>query len=55
MKKYRMIIDLDTGEESTEEVDATMDRIWLDTGTMMIELPEEILDYLEDSYVLGIA
>ena len=57
MKKYKLIIDYE--EKKTEEIDTLqnteMDRVWLDTGDEVVELPDEILPYLEEADILGIA
>jgi hypothetical protein len=42
-------------EDKNSSSDVEMDRVWLDTGDMVIELPEELLPYLEDADILGIA
>ena len=57
MKKYKLIIDCETCEEEIEEVytDEMMDHAWLDTGEMVLQLPDELLPYLQDSEILGIA
>ena len=47
------MIDYSEGKDDSSEVE--MDRVWLDTGDMVVELPEELLPYLEDADVLGIA
>tara|TARA_R100001198_G_C5212045_1_gene197073 strand:- start:132 stop:293 length:162 start_codon:yes stop_codon:yes gene_type:complete len=50
-KEYKLVIDYDC-----EDHDETgMDRVWLDTGERVIQLPVELLPYLEDSEILGIA
>ena len=60
MKKYKLIVDLSNeSDEVLEEVDSIhdvdVDRIWLDTGDIVLQLPDEILPYLEESDILGIA
>jgi hypothetical protein len=56
MKKYKLIIGC---EEECEEIDTlydtNMDRVWLDNGETMVQLPKEILPYLEECDLLGIA
>ena len=55
-KSYKLMIDR---SEEPEEVDglnnADMDRIWLDTGGTVVQLPDELIPYLQDSEILGIA
>ena len=61
MKKiYKLIIgyddtadEIDNLTETLEE--ETMDHIWLDTGDITIQLPDELIPYLEASDILGIA
>jgi len=60
MKKYKLIIDCEPCEEEEVEVediytDELMDHVWLDTGEMVLQLPDELLPYLQDSEILGIA
>ena len=60
MKKYKLIIDYEPCEEEEVEVediyvDEMMDHAWLDTGDMVLQLPDELLPYLQDSEILGIA
>ena len=60
MKKYKLIIDYEPCEEEEVEVediytDELMDHVWLDTGEMVLQLPDELLPYLQDSEILGIA
>ena len=56
MKKYKLIVGCDDECEEIDTLyDTNMDRVWLDTGDMDVELPEELLPYLEDADVLGIA
>ena len=60
MKKYKLIIDYEPCEEEEVEVediytDEMMDHVWLDTGEMVLQLPDELLPYLQDSEILGIA
>ena len=61
MKKYKLIIDYEPCEEEEEVevediyVDEMMDHAWLDTGDMVLQLPDELLPYLQDSEILGIA
>ena len=52
-KEYKLLIDYE--EEIEEPVDAEMDRIWLDTGDGVVQLPEELIPYLRDNDILGIA
>jgi hypothetical protein len=52
-KEYKLLIDYE--EEIEEPVDAEMDRIWLDTGDGVVQLPEELIPYLKDNDILGIA
>ena len=59
MKKYKLIIDSETCEEEVEAediyVDEMMEHAWLDIGDMVLQLPDELLPYLQDSEILGIA
>ena len=59
MKKYKLIMDYEPCEEEVEVediyVDEMMDHAWLDTGDMVLQLPDELLPYLQDSEILGIA
>jgi hypothetical protein len=60
MKKYKLIVDLSSeSDEMLEEVDSIhdvdVDRVWLDTGDIVLQLPDEILPYLEESDILGVA
>ena len=60
MKKYKLIMDYEPCEEEEVEVediyvDEMMDHAWLDTGDMVLQLPDELLPYLQDSEILGIA
>ena len=58
-KMYRIMIDC--GDESeeidriTEEDIEKMDGFWLDTGDIVIQLPQELIPYLNDGDILGIA
>jgi len=57
-KMYRIMIDC--GDESeeidriTEEDIEKMDGFWLDTGDIVIQLPQELIPYLNDGDILGI-
>jgi len=51
-KSCKLMIEYEDTDNSSE---VEMDRVWLDTGDMVIELPEELLPYLEDADILGIA
>ena len=44
-------------EVETEDiyVDEMMEHAWLDIGDMVLQLPDELLPYLQDSEILGIA
>ena len=58
-KEYKIMIDYNSDSEETEkltkeEIDK-MDRFWLDTGDTVVELPKELLPYLEAADILGIA
>lgn len=60
MKKYKLIMDYEPCEEEEVEVediyvDEMMEHAWLDTGDMVLQLPDELLPYLQDSEILGIA
>ena len=57
-KEYKILIDYKEDSEepkrlTQEEIDK-MDRVWLDTGDGIIELPKELLPYLDNADVLGI-
>ena len=58
-KMYKIMIDC--GDESeeidriTEEDIEKMDGFWLDTGDIVIQLPQELIPYLNDGDILGIA
>ena len=58
-KMYRIMIDCgDDAEEVdklTEEDIEKMDGFWLDTGDVVIQLPQELIPYLNDGDILGIA
>ena len=58
-KMYRIMIDCgDDAEEIdklTEEDIEKMDGFWLDTGDVVIQLPQELIPYLNDGDILGIA
>ena len=45
--------EVDNLPETIEEVDD--DSIWLDTGEKTVQLPAEIVKYLESDGILGIA
>ena len=57
-KMYKIMIDC--GDESeeidriTEEDIEKMDGFWLDTGDVVIQLPKELIPYLNDGDILGI-
>ena len=57
-KMYKIMIDC--GDESeeidriTEEDIEKMDGFWLDTGDVVIQLPQELIPYLNDGDILGI-
>jgi hypothetical protein len=57
-KEYKILIDYKEDSEEpkrlTQEEIEKMDRVWLDTGDGIIELPKELLPYLENADVLGI-
>ena len=58
-KEYKILIDYKEDSEepkrlTQEEIDK-MDRVWLDTGDGVVELPKELLPYLEEAETLGIA
>ena len=58
-KEYKILIDYKEDSEepkrlTQEEIDK-MDRVWLDTGDGIIELPKELLPYLDNADILGIA
>ena len=51
-KDFKVIIDY---KEDYDESTIEMDRVLLDTGDEVIELPEELIPYLEEYEILGIA
>jgi hypothetical protein len=57
-KEYKILIDYKEDSEEpkrlTQEEIEKMDRVWLDTGDGIIELPKELLPYLDNADVLGI-
>ena len=60
MKKYKLVVDFSEDSETrTEEVDSiykeSLDRVWLDTGDIVVQLPKEVIPYLEEADILGIA
>ncbi len=60
MKKYKLVVDFNEDSETrTEEVDSiykeSLDRVWLDTGDIVVQLPKEVIPYLEEADILGIA
>ena len=57
-KQYKLSIEY--GDELevdslSEEVGTDDDDIWLDTGNGVIKLPHELIPYLKDADILGIA
>ena len=58
-KQYKIMIEYSANHEETETVTKEeldkMDRFWLDTGDGVVELPRELLPYLEKADTLGIA
>ena len=58
-KQYKIMIEYSAYHEETETVTKEqldkMDRFWLDTGDGVVELPRELLPYLEEADTLGIA
>ena len=57
-KEYKLTIDYADSKKAdkpTEEEIEDMDCIWLDTGDKVIQLPKELLPYLDGADVLGIA
>ena len=56
MKKYKLMIDYNEEPEEVEGLnDIDMDRIWLDTGETVVQLPDELIPYLQKEDTLGIA
>ena len=57
-KEYKILIDYKEDSEEpkrlTQEEIEKMDRVWLDTGDGIIELPLELLPYLDNADVLCI-
>ena len=59
-KEYKLIIDYDAELDEVESLSEELsiegeDCVWLDTGDGVIKLPAEMLPYLKDSDILGIA
>ena len=60
-KEYRLSIEYDTDTEEIERLSEILEQetntnIWFDTGDEVLQLPSEVLKYIEDSNgVLGIA
>ena len=48
-------MDYEEVEDVEGAEDIVMDHIWLDTGDMVIPLPNELIPYLEKADLLGIA
>ena len=42
-------------EDTDSPSEVEMDRVWLDTGDEVIQLPKALLPYLDGADVLGIA
>ena len=56
VKKYKLMIDYNEEPEEVEGLnDIDMDRIWLDTGETVVQLPDELIPYLQKEDTLGIA
>jgi len=56
VKKYKLMIDYNEEPEEVEGLnDIDMDRIWLDTGETVVQLPDELIPYLQKEDILGIA
>ena len=53
-KEHELMLDY---EEEIEEVDGlnSLERVWLDTGDGIVQLPDELIPYLQESDILGIA
>jgi len=56
-KEYKLSIRYDDEVDSISEVveDADDGSVWLDTGDETVQLPAEIVKYLESDGILGIA
>ena len=57
-KEYKIMIDYGDSnkvEKPTNEDIEQMESVWLDTGDTVIQLPKELLPYLDGADVLGIA
>ena len=60
-KEYRLSIDYDTDTEEIESLSEVLEQetntnIWFDTGDEVLQVPTEVLKYIEDSNgILGIA
>ena len=60
-KEYRLSIDYDPDKEEIERLSEVLEQeittnVWFDTGDEVLQLPSEVLEYIEDSNgVLGIA
>ena len=54
MKKHELIIE-DEYDDELQEMYEDADGVWLDTGDCIIKLPPELLPYLQESDILGLA
>ena len=60
-KEYRLSIDYEPDKEEIERLSEVLEQeittnVWFDTGDEVLQLPSEVLKYIEDSNgVLGIA
>ena len=58
MKKlYKLSVDDDEADSLSEELAIVEEdgAVWLDTGDGVVKLPHELLPYLRDTDILGIA
>ena len=60
-KEYRLSIEYDPDKEEIDRLSEVLEQeittnVWFDTGDEVLQLPSEVLKYIEDSNgVLGIA
>lgn len=49
-KDYKIMVDYTEVDDDSE-----IERIWIDTGDGVVELPNELVPYLQELDILGIA
>ena len=55
-KQYKLSVKHDNIPEEVDDISEEEDgAVWLDTGDEVIKLPHELLPYLRDTDILGIA